>query len=112
VVVVVGVELEGCEFDFDDAVAAAELSLAEMVTPTPSNPFIPAPAWPGTAQRYSYFPLFVNMTVRVADCPCFRIAVAFPTQAFFAAVEVGVVQILKLWSARPEFVTLNVIAPG
>src|SRR5258708_21097627 len=60
VVVVVGfwVTPGGCGFDFEDAADAAELSLAETVTPTPSHPFIPTRAFPRTAHSHSYFPRF------------------------------------------------------
>src|SRR5207248_1989694 len=50
------------ELGFEVAEAAAV-----TVTPTPSRPFMPAPAWPGTAQRYAYLPLFLSVTVSVAD---------------------------------------------
>ena len=59
-------------------------------------------------------PLFESVTVSVADWPCFKIAVAFPVQEFFAAVALatGFAQILKLWNATPMFVTLNVTVPA
>jgi hypothetical protein len=87
-VVLVAVEVGG----FGLTEAAGE---AATVTPTPSSPFIPAAACPMTEHRYSYFPTFVNVTVSVAACPDLSIAVALPTQAFFAELAVGVVQILK-----------------
>src|SRR5258708_2272707 len=67
------------------------------VTPIPMSPFIPAAACPTTVHRYSYFPFFLSTSVSVAFCPCFRIPVTLPTQLFFAALDVGVVQILKSW---------------
>ena len=40
---------------------------AGTLTPMPRRPFIPAAACPGTEQRYSYLPVFVSLTVSVAD---------------------------------------------
>src|SRR5262249_30014213 len=57
-------------------------------------------------------PTFSSVTVSVAASPDFSSAVALPTQAFFAEVAVGVVQILKLWVPRPAFLTLKVITPA
>src|SRR4051812_12802525 len=54
------------------------------------------------------------MTVSVADCFGFKIAVFLPAQAFFAlaAVATGFVQMTKLWNATPRFVTLKVTVPA
>src|SRR5438045_588794 len=56
------------ELDVEFTAAAGEVD-AEMLTPTPSSPFMPAAAWPGTAQRNSYLPFFETITVSVADWP-------------------------------------------
>ena len=82
------------------------------LTPIPMSPFIPPAACPGTEQRNSYFPFFVNTIVSVAFCPCLRIGVALPTQLFFAVLDTGSLQILKLWKANPMFVTLKMVVPA
>src|SRR5262249_12495763 len=80
-------------------------------TPIPRSPFMPAAAWPGTAQRYSYLPFFKNTTVIVAVCPCFRVTVDLPVHEFLAVVDTGTEQTLKLWKASPRSVTLKITVP-
>jgi hypothetical protein len=97
-----------------------ELELVEPVTdavgvtatPTPSSPFMPAPAWPGTGQRNSYVPVLLRTTVMLCDWPLLSSFVAFPTHEFAFELVAGVVQILKMWPTAPAFVTLNVSEPA
>src|SRR5262249_13584185 len=75
------------------------------------SPFIPAAAWPGTEQRNSYCPALASLTVSLADWPVFRFGVALPTHVFLPLVAVAVVQILKLWTPKPAFLTSKGILP-
>src|SRR5579862_1447993 len=68
----------------------------DTVTPAPTRPFMPFAAWPETVQRNSYLPFVLNVTVIVCDLPGASTFVAMPTQAFFDAAVVAVVQTLKL----------------
>src|SRR5579862_8743092 len=95
----------------DELVAGAAATGADAATPTPIRPFIPAAAWPLTSQRYSYFPLFVSFTVRVAVSPWWSSFVTSPTHAFFVRLVTGTVQSLNVWNATPWFVTLKMIVP-
>ena len=82
---------DGC----GEGAAAVAAGCAFAGTPTPSRPFIPAPAWPGTEQRNSYVPRPASLTFSVAERPGASTAVAFPLHAFAALVATGTVQSLK-----------------
>ena len=56
-------------------------------------------------------PLFVSVSVKVADCPVGSIFVALPTHEFAELLVTGLVQILKLCVTLPAFVTLKVTVP-
>jgi hypothetical protein len=58
--------------------------VAATATPTPSSPFIPAPA-PRHGQMNSYLPFFASTTVIVAEAPE-RPPVTFPVHEFSAVL--------------------------
>ena len=55
---------------------------------------MPPAAWPGTVQRYSYVPAFLNVTLRVVDLCGRTIGLVLPTQ-LFAAPPFGLEQIFR-----------------
>src|SRR5438105_1303618 len=83
------------------AVASAA---ADTLTPTPSRPFIPELACPGTVQRNSYTP-FVIVTVSDDDFPVCSSGVVFPLPLHLFALAVLLVlrQISNVWPSLPTF---------
>ena len=71
---------------------------------------MPAAAWPGTVQRYSYLPVFVRFTTSVALLPAAIIGVALPAHAV-AVPPLLLEQTLKSCGRVPLFVTLKVTEP-
>jgi len=62
---------------------------------TPSTPFIPRRAWPGTLHTYRFCPFFMNRTRSVAVWPGLSGRVRRPA-------------ITKSWTTAPAFLTRNV----
>src|SRR5581483_11954204 len=85
---------------------------AEKLAPylTVRMPFIPAAAWPGTVQRYSYLPGFVTVTFSVAVFPGATIGVTLPAQ-LVPVPPLLLEQSLKSCVSAPLFENLNVSAP-
>ena len=56
---------------------------------------MPAAAWPGTVQRYSYVPERRNVTLSVFDCPGETSGVLLPVHVFAVIVPLLLEQTLK-----------------
>ena len=61
---------------------------------------MPAAAWPGMVQRYSYVPFLLNTNASVARCPRATGLVPLPLQ-LFAFPPLGLAQTLKLCESVP-----------
>ena len=80
--------------------------------PTFSSPLIPALACPGSVDRYSNDPAWVNTTFSTAASPGFRVEVAPPSQSLCFVEPVGFAQTLKLCERAPPLVTVKNTVPS
>ena len=74
-------------------------------------PFIPAAAWPGTVQRYSYVPALRTLTVSLAEAPGEIRAVFLPVHEVADGLDDGFEQSWKSCGRVPPLVIVKVMAP-